>query len=76
MAAWNDEGYGFSVSKNEIEWLTPEAEIWLDGFLAGSEPKPPANGTNEDDTKWEVRRRRYRKTGDWHPATRDLGLDS
>jgi hypothetical protein len=31
----------FSVSKNEVTDASPEAGLWMDGFLRGHEPEPP-----------------------------------
>lgn len=31
----------FSVSKNEVTDASPEARLWIDGFLRGNQPKPP-----------------------------------
>ena len=32
---------GWTVVVSEIVEMSPEARIWLDGFLAGNEPSPP-----------------------------------
>src|SRR3982750_1357350 len=63
MAAWHVDGFDISISKHEIESMTPEAAIWIDGFLAGSEPPPPKSGDEAKERKWDKRPRYYRKNG-------------
>ena len=64
IEAWNEEGYSLSVSKSEITEMTDAAAIWLDGFLAGSEPPPPETDDGETQRAWEILRATYRATGE------------
>jgi hypothetical protein len=45
---------GFSVSLGQIEEMSAEAEIWIDGYLAGNEPP----GEEMDGEEFRIRRRR------------------
>lgn len=53
---------GFNVSKNQIRTLSPEAELWLAGFLAGNEPHPAEEG---DEAQWDRAVVEFRRTGQW-----------
>jgi len=67
---------GFCVSLAEIEEMSPEAERWVRGFLAGNEPEPehmfgPSihDATDSDDRwpRWREAVANFRRTGDWEP---------
>jgi len=54
---------GFSVSMNEVTEASPEARIWMAGFLRGNEPSPP----EEDDLQqvWRASVQAFRRIGVW-----------
>ncbi len=64
------------VSKSEIESCSPEAEYWIQGFLAGNEPPPPLDEHGDpafdspEYARWEAEIRLFHHTGFWHPAER------
>ena len=71
---WRKYGAGYSTSLNQLDECSADAAIWLEGYLAGSEP-PPWFGDDfgYDDTDprtelWYEALRRYRRTGVWSPG--------
>ena len=53
----------FSVSKDEVVDASPEARLWMDGFLRGHEPEPP-----EDEDLlpvWLRSIKTFHRTGVW-----------
>jgi hypothetical protein len=61
----------FFFSKSEIEEASPEAIIWIEGFLAGNEPEPPKNSEGEVDFEsheyklWLHMVEVFRQSGAW-----------
>lgn len=78
MTAWFDRaGAALHFSKEEIVEASELARVWIDGFLAGSEPSPESmfgEGIHETDDqdsrlqRWRDAIRVYRKTGYWDHA--------
>lgn len=74
MGAWCPfKQVTFCVSKSEIEEMSPEANYWIRGFLAGNEPDAPM-GKNNDDylpedhpkyQHWRAEIERFPETGHW-----------
>jgi hypothetical protein len=63
MSAYHESGYDITISKADIQEASEAAGIWMDGFLAGSEPPPPEAGKEEDEPAWYRERELYRQTG-------------
>lgn len=63
MSAFHESGHDITIEKSDIEEASEAAAIWIDGFLAGSEPPPPDYGHEEDEPAWYEERARYRETG-------------
>jgi len=63
MSAYHESGHDITISKSDILEASEAAAIWVDGFLAGSEPPPPEAGKEEDEPAWYQERRIYRETG-------------
>jgi hypothetical protein len=68
------KSHGFSVSLSEIEEMSPESSIWIDGYLAGNEPDPHemfGQGIYELDEdhprwrRWFDAVAEFRTTGSW-----------
>jgi len=64
----------YNVSIVEVEESSPEARLWMRGFVAGSEPDSPLDSEgyelDEADPKfeaWEAARPGYLETGYWPP---------
>lgn len=60
VAAWFPAlGRFLSLNKNDIAEFSPEAELWMAGFLAGNEPEVEQmfgagmGEANDDDPRWE-----------------------
>jgi len=78
MGAWfPDMGMYLRVSKRDIAELSPEAEAWMAGFLAGNEPEPqdmfgPGGTEAADDdprmVRWRQALAEFRRTGWWPQA--------
>ncbi|HEY0228335.1 MAG TPA: hypothetical protein VGC05_18525, partial [Mycobacterium sp.] len=64
IAAYNHTlGREVSITKPEIAELSDFAAVWLDGFLSGAEPAPPAHPSDKEEADWDAMRRRFRMTG-------------
>jgi hypothetical protein len=61
----------FFVSKVEIGETSQPAKYWIQGFLSGSEPRPPSDAEGDTDfgspeyRNWERMVTAYHETGDW-----------
>lgn len=66
IAAWSqDQHIEVCVSLSEMTHISAPARYWINGFLAGSEPPPPASDNDAAEAAWESARRAYRATGEW-----------
>jgi hypothetical protein len=73
MSAWCvAAGQEISISKSDVIDPSPEAQIWIDGFLSGNEAPPPVLDDSTPgevveriEADWDERRRRFRETGVW-----------
>jgi hypothetical protein len=64
MSAFHEAGYDITISKGDIAEASEAAAVWVDGFLAGSEPPFPDDGDDEAaEAVWYVEREQYRRTG-------------
>jgi hypothetical protein len=63
IMAYHEDGFELNVSRSEVIEPSEMALVWLDGFLAGSEPAPPQSDDPDEERAWEARRRRYRESG-------------
>ena len=52
------------VSRSEMTWLSETAAAWVDGFLAGSEPRPPESDDAHEEEQWQRAREHFRSTGE------------
>ena len=61
------------VSKSEMESVSKAAAYWIEGFLNGSEPKPPISEDGTPDyvsnefTDWQRKTALFRESGAWRP---------
>ncbi len=61
----------FFFSKSEVESSSPEAAAWIEGFLAGNEPRPPRDPEGDLDFKseeyasWRNQTSAFRLSGAW-----------
>ena len=66
MAAWcQDQHTEIAVSLSEMTYISLGANLWIKGFLSGSEPAPPESGNPSAEAEWEAARREYGSTGEW-----------
>ncbi len=83
MGAWFPQlGRFLSINKNDIAELSPEAEAWMAGFLAGSEPGPQemfgpgiteVGDADPRMQRWREALADFRRTGWWpHAAWVDV----
>ncbi|WBC17225.1 hypothetical protein O7600_10500 [Micromonospora sp. WMMA1998] len=71
MAAWcPHEGVGYNVSRPGMGAMSDEARYFVAGFLAGNEPRYPADVDGEPDeadlSAWRAALARFRRTGSWY----------
>jgi hypothetical protein len=64
ILAFHEDGLELNVSPSEVIEASDFALVWMDGFLAGSEPAPPASDDLKDEEAWQAKRDRYRRTGE------------
>ncbi len=84
------EDVGFTVSKQDIDVLSPSAQAWLEGYLAGAEPEPQevfgpdihdVGVEDERWVRWQQLVRDFRASGTWllqdwwDPAPLPAGVD-
>lgn len=81
MSAWcPTKRTGYCVSASQIRDASPEARVWVAGFLAGNEPRPPqdfddqTNFGSAEYARWVEQVESFRLTGTWNPPT--VNVDS
>jgi hypothetical protein len=68
MSAYCEEtAQGLCFSRSKMTKMSEHAEIWIDGFLAGNEPRPPESGDAKEEEEWDKRRQYFRRTGESPP---------